>query len=71
MILGELASPRQRMRGPGTSEVVHVELHTANLPHARSFYQQLLGWSAVLTIPIDRLTKGNVAGRPWRSCASM
>jgi predicted enzyme related to lactoylglutathione lyase len=33
------------MRGPGTSEVVHLELHTGDLPHARTFYQQLLGWS--------------------------
>lgn len=35
------------MKGPGTSEVVHVELHTRDLPHARSFYQQLLGWGPV------------------------
>jgi predicted enzyme related to lactoylglutathione lyase len=47
MNLGELASPRQRMKGPGTSEVVHVELHTGDLAHARSFYQQLLGWGPV------------------------
>ena len=47
MSLGELASPRQRMNGPGISEVVHVELHTGDLPHARSFYQQLLGWGPV------------------------
>ena len=47
MNLGELASPRQRMKSSGTSEVVHVELHTRDLPQARSFYQQLLGWGPV------------------------
>jgi predicted enzyme related to lactoylglutathione lyase len=34
------------MRARRTSEIVHVELHTDDLPHARSFYEQLLGWSA-------------------------
>ncbi|MGZ4180190.1 MAG: VOC family protein [Solirubrobacteraceae bacterium] len=33
------------MRGARPSEVVHGELHTGDLPHARSFYEQLLGWS--------------------------
>ena len=33
------------MRGARTSAVVHVELHTGDLRHARSFYEQLLGWS--------------------------
>ena len=45
MSLDRLASPSQRMSGARTGEVVHVELHTGDLPHARSFYEQLLGWS--------------------------
>jgi uncharacterized protein len=32
------------MRGRPTCEVVHLELHTGDLPHARSFYEQLFGW---------------------------
>jgi len=45
MSLGELASPRQRMEVVRTGEVVHVELHTRDLGHARSFYERLLGWN--------------------------
>ncbi len=31
------------MRTP-TSQVVHLELHTGNLPRACAFYSQLFGW---------------------------
>ena len=33
------------MRGRSSNEVVHMELHTGDLPHARSFYEQLFGWN--------------------------
>jgi predicted enzyme related to lactoylglutathione lyase len=29
---------------PGTNPVVHLELHTGDLPRACSFYSQLCGW---------------------------
>jgi predicted enzyme related to lactoylglutathione lyase len=29
---------------PGTNPVVHLELHTGDLPRACSFYAQLCGW---------------------------
>jgi predicted enzyme related to lactoylglutathione lyase len=32
------------MRARSSNEVVHVELHTGDLPHARAFYERLLGW---------------------------
>jgi predicted enzyme related to lactoylglutathione lyase len=31
---------------PATNPVVHLELHTGNLPRACAFYMQLLGWRA-------------------------
>ena len=34
------------MNRPITNPVVHLELRTANLPRARAFYTELLGWSA-------------------------
>jgi hypothetical protein len=32
------------MKARGTSGVVHLELHTGDLPEARSFYEHLFGW---------------------------
>src|SRR2546430_12936 len=34
------------MTPPCTSPVVHLELHTGNLPRACAFYTQLFGWRA-------------------------
>lgn len=34
------------MSPPAARPIVHVELHTANLPRACGFYTQLLGWRA-------------------------
>ena len=33
----------------GMNRVVHLELHTGHLPHARAFYEDLLGWRAEQT----------------------
>jgi uncharacterized protein len=32
------------MKRPSTHPVVHLELHTGDLPTARAFYKDLLGW---------------------------
>jgi predicted enzyme related to lactoylglutathione lyase len=34
------------MRSASPNPVVHLELHTCNLPRACAFYTQLLGWHA-------------------------
>jgi predicted enzyme related to lactoylglutathione lyase len=34
------------MRGLSTNPVVHLELHTGDLPLARAFYAELCGWRA-------------------------
>jgi predicted enzyme related to lactoylglutathione lyase len=33
-------------RGMDSNRVVHLELHTGDLPRAREFYSELLGWRA-------------------------
>jgi hypothetical protein len=39
-----LGPRRQGMPPPPTHPVVHLELHTGNLPRACAFYTQLFGW---------------------------
>jgi predicted enzyme related to lactoylglutathione lyase len=34
------------MTAASPNPVVHLELHTGNLPHARDFYAELCGWRA-------------------------
>ena len=37
---------RQGMKPPFANPVVHLELHTGNLPRALAFYTHLFGWRA-------------------------
>lgn len=46
-------SNKSGMRFAGVNPVVHLELHTGNLPRACAFYTRLFGWNA------ERIDVGN------------